>query len=54
MFVIIRNMFFVLISDMVAYQPTLINLHPNEYNQNFHFYPFVIKLDRCFVIDVFQ
>ena len=24
-------------------QPTLINLHPNE----FHYYPFVVKLDRC-------
>ena len=28
-------------------QPTLINLHPNEYNQEFHYYPFAIKLDRC-------
>ena len=28
-------------------QPTLINLHPNEYSQEFHFYPFAIKLDRC-------
>ena len=28
-------------------QPTLINLHPNEYSQEFHFYPFVVKLDRC-------
>ena len=24
-------------------QPTLINLHANE----FHYYPFAIKLDRC-------
>ena len=24
-------------------QPTLINLHPNEYSQEFHYYP----LDRC-------
>ena len=24
-------------------QPTLINLHPNE----FHYYPFAVKLDRC-------
>ena len=28
-------------------QPALINLHPNEYNQEFHYYPFSVKLDRC-------
>ena len=28
-------------------QPTLINLHPNEYSQQFHYYPFAVKLDRC-------
>ena len=28
-------------------QPTLINLHPNEYSQKFHHYPFAVKLDRC-------
>ena len=27
-------------------QPTLINLHPNEYSQKLHYYPFVVKLDR--------
>ena len=27
-------------------QPTLINLHPNEYSQEFYCYPFVVKLDR--------
>ena len=27
--------------------PTLINLHPNEYNQEFYYYPFPIKLDKC-------
>ena len=27
-------------------QPTLINLHPNEYSQEFHCYPFAVKLDR--------
>ena len=27
-------------------QPTLINLHPNEYNQELHYYPFAVKLDR--------
>ena len=25
----------------------LINLHPNEYSQWFHYYPFVVKVDRC-------
>ena len=28
-------------------QPTLINLHPNEYSQEFHYYPFAVKLYRC-------
>ena len=27
-------------------QPTLIDLHPNEYTQDFHYYPFEVKLDR--------
>ena len=25
-------------------QPTLINLHPNEISQEFHYYPFAIHL----------
>ena len=28
-------------------QPTLINLYPNEYSQEFYYYPFAVKLDRC-------
>ena len=28
-------------------QPSLDNLHPNEYCQELHYYPFVVKLDRC-------
>ena len=28
-------------------QPTLNNLHPNEDNQEFHNFPFSVKLDRC-------
>ena len=28
-------------------QPILINLHPNEYSQELHYYPFAVKLDRC-------
>ena len=27
-------------------QPTLINLNPNEYSQELHYYPFPVKLDR--------
>ena len=27
-------------------QPSLINLHPNEYSQEFPYYPFAVKLDR--------
>ena len=27
-------------------QPTHINLHANEYSQEFHYYPFAVKLDR--------
>ena len=28
-------------------QPTLINLCPNEYSQEFHYYHIAVKLDRC-------
>ena len=28
-------------------QPTLINLHPKKYSQEFHYYPFAVKLDGC-------
>ena len=27
--------------------PMLLNLHPNEYSQELHFYPFAVKLERC-------
>ena len=27
-------------------QPTLIDLHLNEYNQELHYYPLTVKLDR--------
>ena len=30
-------------------QPTLINLHPNEHSQEFHYYPFPVTLNRFFV-----
>ena len=28
-------------------QPTLINLNPSECGQEFHYYPFCVKIDRC-------
>ena len=28
-------------------QPTFTDLHPNEYSQEFHYYPLAIKLDKC-------
>ena len=28
-------------------QPIFIYLHPNEYSQEFHYYLFAVKLDRC-------
>ena len=28
-------------------QHTLIQLHPNECSQEFNYYPFVVKLDKC-------
>ena len=28
-------------------QPTLINLHLNEYGQEFHNHPFAVKLHKC-------
>ena len=30
-------------------QPTLTNLHLNEYSQELHYYPFAFNLDRCVV-----
>ena len=28
-------------------QPTLINLHPNKFSQEFHYYSFAVILGRC-------
>ena len=63
MFEIIKTMFIVLLFNIVnasnhtksvslsnqkcKTQSTLINLFPNEYSQEFHFYQFSFKLDRC-------
>ena len=48
-------MFIVLLTSMLLtiqnvyqiIQPTLINLNPNEYSQELHYYPFSVKLDSC-------
>ena len=45
MFGLIKKIFIVLLSNMT--QPILINLHPNKYSQEFHYYPFAVKLGRC-------
>ena len=63
MFGLIKKMFIGLLSSIVnpsdhakcvslsnqicMIQPNLINLHPNEYSQEFHYYPFSVKLNRC-------
>ena len=36
-----------LINQKYEIQPTLINLHCDEYSQEFHYSPFAVKLDRC-------
>ena len=63
MFGLIKKTFIELLTDIVCasnhskrvllsnqkcmIQPTLINLHPNEYSQELHYYSFPDKLDRC-------
>ena len=37
----------VLINQKCEIQPNLINLHPNEFNQEIHYHTFVVKLDNC-------
>ena len=57
MFEIIKEMFIVLLASIVnasahvsnhkcEIPPTLINLHPNEYTQELHYYPFPVRLDK--------
>ena len=35
------------IKDVWFHPILLINLYPNEYSKEFHYYPFSVKLDRC-------
>ena len=37
-----------LINQKCMIQSSLINLHPNEYSQEFYYDPFEVKLDRLF------
>ena len=36
-----------LINQKCNIQPTLINLHLNEWSQELRYYPFAVKLDKC-------
>ena len=58
MFGLIKKMFTGLLTSIVSAtnptkcvllsnQPTIINLHPSEYTQRLHYYPFMVNLDRC-------
>ena len=63
MFEIIKKTFIVLLTTLVnasghtkcvslnnqkcEIQPTLINLHPNEYSQDLRYCPFPVNLDKC-------
>ena len=42
-----RTKFVSLSNQKCKIQPILINLHPNEYTQIFHHYPFPVKLGTC-------
>ena len=63
MFGLIKKVFFILLKIILSAsnhakcvsfsyqkcmtQPTLINLHPNEYSQELCYYPFVVTVSRC-------
>ena len=38
---------FLLSNQKCMTQAIFINLHPNEYSQECHYYPWAVKLDRC-------
>ena len=54
MFIVLTNIVNVLTIQNVSLivqkyeiQPSHVNLHPNEYNQELHYYPFAVKFDKC-------
>ena len=36
-----------LLSNQKCITQLTVNLHPNEYSQEFYYYPFAVQLDRC-------
>ena len=44
--IIIHTKWFSLNNQKCQIQPTLINLHPNEYSQEFHYHLLAVKLDK--------
>ena len=48
-FRLIRKIFIGLLISILnaSNHTTLINIHPNEYRQEVHYYAFAVKLDRC-------
>ena len=48
MFGFIKNQLIYQLIDLIQMIYTnLINLHPNEYSQELHYYHFAVKLDNC-------
>ena len=47
MHLIIHTKCVLLSNQKCMIEPALVNLHPNEYSQEFHYYPFEVKLYRC-------
>ena len=39
--------FFYEFSKVQVFPVSIVNLHPNEYSQEFHYYLVAVKLDRC-------
>ena len=48
MFIVLYHTKCILLSNQkYNIQSTLINLHPNEYSQEFHYYLFAVELVQC-------
>ena len=70
MFEIIKKMFIALVASTAyasnhtkcvslsnqqcGIKPTVINLHPNKYSQEFHYCQFAVKLDRCLEVVILR
>ena len=42
-----HNKYVLLSNQKCEVEPSLVNLHPNECSQEFHYYLAAVKLDRC-------